>query len=86
MTRRKKARRRVQARETIKLKAPPGCGPFKRAGRRYVPSSTGFVDVPLDLVEDLRAHGFAPLTDDGETTVATGGQTSTRRERKHGDR
>ena len=64
MTRRKrraKAAKPAATAKLVKLKAPAGCGPLKRAGRRYLPSREGIVVVPAGLVEDLLAHGFAPL-------------------------
>ena len=51
------------ARELVRLKAPAGSAPFKRGGRRYVPSKDGIVAVPKALLDDLVAHGFTPLAD-----------------------
>ena len=59
--RRAKAAKPAATAKLVKLKAPEGCGPLKRGGRRYVPSSEGIIAVPASLVEDLLAHGFAPL-------------------------
>ncbi len=65
MSRRKKRAKPAKAgRELVRLKAPAGCAPFKRGGRRYVPSREGFVAVPAGLVDDLLAHGFARLAED----------------------
>jgi hypothetical protein len=82
MRRRKKARSLPPARETITLKAPAGCGAFKRNGRRYVPTGAGLVTVPIELVDDLRAHGFAPAID--EAAVPTRDETLAESGRKHG--
>ena len=67
MSKRKRRARTLKpaaALKIVKLKAPEGCGPLKRGGRRYVPSREGIVAVPAALVDDLIAHGFAPLAED----------------------
>ncbi len=64
MRRRKARAQPVAAPKAVRLKAPEGCAPFKRGGRRYVPSREGFVAVPAGLVDDLLAHGFARLAED----------------------
>jgi hypothetical protein len=84
MIRRKKAPQHAEARATVKLKAPAGCGPFKRDGRRYVPSSDGVVAVPIGLVENLLAHGFAPLIGDEAPKAATSAESPIKRGKKHG--
>lgn len=63
MSRRKKRAKPSAARELVRLKAPAGSAPFKRGGRRYVPSKDGIVAVPKALLDDLVAHGFTPLAD-----------------------
>ncbi|GEM_PF-4664544 len=64
MSRRKKRAKPAKAgRELVRLKAPAGCAPFKRGGRRYVPSKDGIVAVPKGLLDDLVAHGFTPLAE-----------------------
>ena len=59
--RRAKAAKPAATAKLVKLKAPEGCGPLKRGGRRYVPSPQGIIAAPTGLVEDLIAHGFTPL-------------------------
>jgi hypothetical protein len=61
--RRAKAAKPAAAAKLVKLKAPAGCGPLKRGGRRYVPSPDGIIAAPASLVEDLLAHGFTPFRD-----------------------
>jgi hypothetical protein len=85
MRRRKKPRTRP-APEKVKLKAPAGCGPFKRDGRRYVPSSAGIVEVPIGLIDDLSAHGFAPLVEAPASPAPARLAALDKRRRKHGDR
>ncbi len=82
--RRAKAVKPAAAAKLVKLKAPAGCGPFKRGGRRYLPSREGIVAVPAGLVEDLVAHGFAPLADGDRPCPAVDDDAKKAREGDHG--
>jgi hypothetical protein len=82
--RRAKAAKPTAAAKLVKLKAPAGCGPLKRGGRRYVPSPEGIVAVPAGLIEDLLAHGFTPLGDAGRPSLTADGETTQTRGDDHG--
>lgn len=83
MKRRKTRAKPGAAPKAVRLKAPEGCAPFKRGGRRYAPSREGIVAVPAAWVDDLLAHGFARLADD-ETKPAPRASKKTS-EMSHGD-
>jgi hypothetical protein len=74
--RRAKAAKPAAAAKLVELKPPAACGPFKRGGRRYVPSPEGTVAVPAGLVDDLIAHGFAPLGDGDRQCPPAGDKTT----------
>lgn len=84
MKRRKTRAKPAAASKAVRLKAPEGCAPFKRGGRRYVPSREGIVAVPAALVDDLLAHGFARLAEDEAKPAPRAGKNTS--EKNHGDR